>query len=403
VDVVCQSCFGVAVLIYDVAIVGGGMVGLAFACRLAAQQDLQVLVLDQTNNSRSRRVSALNLSSQAFLQKIDVWSQLSADHISPYTRMHVWDDLHQGEIDFDATASRLDVLGYIVDNDAMQHALLAKAKANPNITLVTNVSFKTLARSADHISLVTNEQTWQAKLAVGADGARSQLREAAGIGVERKDYEEQGLIATVQCDRPLQQTAYQVFLETGPLAFLPLAAANSGLASIVWSLPTHLMPAMLELDETNFNALLTSKMAGKVGAITHSEGRASFPLFQQQATTYIADRVALIGDAAHTVHPLAGQGLNRGFADAGHLAEALWIASKKGREIGCQRDLRYYERAAKAEQAMWTAGIDGIHALFAAKHTLWQRCRSRGLSMVNGIAPLKRLLVRTAVGNIARV
>ena len=238
-----------------------------------------------------------------------------------------------------------------------------------------------------------------ARLALAADGADSPLRELAGLQTRRHDYAQRGLVAYVVCERPHQDTAWQRFLPTGPLAVLP---CSEGLASIVWTLPDAEAERLLALDEAGFNAALTRAFDARLGAMTLASARAAFPLRKQLASRYVAGRVLLAGDAAHVVHPLAGQGVNLGLQDAIELVAVLAAAHEAGGDLADPVLLRRYERRRKSDNALAAMAFDGINRAFSNDAVLPTVLRGPALGLVNRIAPLKRVLARHAMGATRR-
>lgn len=414
-DAVRQTGFGTAILSmeYDILIVGGGMVGSTLACMLAQQTSLSIAILEAKVPIHSwspshyhHRVSAIALSSQRIFKALQVWDTIKNKRVSPFTKIHVWDAAGQGKIDFDCKDITESVLGFIIENNLIQSALeekLEKLKGTsqidaPQIELVSPVNLTAFYEKENGIELQADDgRIFRTKLAIAADGAHSWLREQAGIALEKSDYGQEAIVATVETALPHKKIASQVFLETGPLAFLPLVNPNT--SSIVWSLPAEEARRLLASDVALFKDELARAFSHHLGNIVAADQRYSFPLLKQTAKNYVKPRVALAGDAAHTVHPLAGQGVNMGLLDAASLAEVIVDAVKNRRDFSSLHNLRRYERWRKADNLFMLVGVDMIQKLFASDKKSIQSLRSLGVTMTNRVRWIKNIFTRHAVGD----
>jgi 2-octaprenylphenol hydroxylase len=250
----------------------------------------------------------------------------------------------------------------------------------------------------DNEGIVTtsDNQRFSGKMIVGADGAHSWLRAQCQIAVKKVDYEQRGIVATVKTSMPHQQTARQLFLKEGPLAFLPLSDPQT--CSIVWSVPLDQAAALLEIDDVSFKKTLTNAFQHRLGEVIETGQRFAFPLYQQQAANYVQDRIALVGDAAHVMHPLAGQGVNTGLLDAARLADVVVDAIKNNRSFSSLPTLRRYERWSRADNQLMLKGIDTIKNVFANPSPAANRLLNLGLTLTNNVSVLKNIFIRHAVG-----
>lgn len=387
---------------YDVIIVGGGMVGLTLACALA-DTPLRVALIEATAietdiapGQAGLRVSAITHASRNIFAAVGAWDGICARGVSAFAHMHVWDASGNGVIHFDGDEIGAATLGYIIENAVVQAGLLARLKQAGNVDVICPARWQTVRTLRDATALVLDDgRVLEAVLLVAADGARSPLREQAGIAVHGWGYDQCGVVATVSTERHHGETAWQRFLPTGPLAFLPLA---DGRCSIVWSTTPAQASELLQLDEAEFCRRLGNAFDHALGAVTGCGPRAMFPLKLQHAQEYVRPRLALIGDAAHQIHPLAGQGANIGMLDAAALAEVVLEARRKGRDIGDYGVLRRYERWRKGHNIAVMAAMDGFKRVFGSSVLPLRWVRNIGLSVANATPPIKRLCMELAMG-----
>ena len=393
---------------YDIMIVGGGMVGSTLACLLAngfanhTQNKKRRIALIEAfepvdfdaNKPYDLRVSAISRISQQVLQQAGAWQSIEEKRISPYEAMHVWDATGEGKIHFSAAEIGEPNLGHIIENQVIQTSLAEQAKHHPAIDWLCPNTLKELKIDDDLVTAtLDNGSTINAPLIVGADGARSQLRTLAKIEVERQDYGQHGLVAVIGTEKPNQATAWQRFLPTGPLAFLPLADGSS---SIVWTLPADRCPAYLAMSDDKFIQSLGEAFEHKLGNITSISKRVAFPFYGTQAKQYVKKRIALIGDAAHTIHPLAGQGVNLGIKDAAELAKQLLNSTST--DLGSLKLLRKYERARRGDNVATMRAMEGFRLLFGHSASTVVNVRNFGLNALDKMPMIKNKIIRKAMG-----
>ncbi|BAZ95267.1 2-polyprenyl-6-methoxyphenol hydroxylase and related FAD-dependent oxidoreductases [Thiohalobacter thiocyanaticus] len=387
---------------HDVIISGGGVVGASLACTLAdaglriALIDTREPVTDWPADSIDQRVYAVTCASQTLFERLGVWEGIRQRGVSPYQAMEVWDAAGPGRIHFDAAELGEPWLGHIVEQRVIQAALLDGQRARPGLERICPGVLADFQLDPAGVSVrLEDGRELTAALLVGADGAGSRVRELAGIGIETHDYEQTAVVAVVATDRPHAGTAWQRFLPTGPLAFLPL---RDGRCSIVWSTTPEEAERLLALPEDEFCIELGQAFDYELGAITRVNARGGFPLRRLHAVDYVQQRLALVGDAAHVIHPLAGQGVNLGLLDVAALAEVVADTAAAGRDIGAHANLRRYERWRRGENALMQSAMDGFKWLFASPLTPVRLLRNLGLGTVDRLTPVKSLLARHAMG-----
>jgi 2-octaprenylphenol hydroxylase len=386
---------------YDVVVVGGGMVGAALACALA-QRDFSVALLEAREPAfdwdpagHDLRVSAITRASQRLLQNLGAWQAMLDERATPYQQMHVWDRAGFGEIHFDAADLAEPDLGHIVENRVIVRALWELLEDSRTEVLVP-VRLAALDLSDGGAVLALDDgRTLNAGLVVGADGARSQVRELAGIESRGQPYDQHAVVATVRAELGNRSTAWQRFMRDGPLALLPL---EQDLFSIVWSTAPNEAERLCALPEDEFNTLLTGASESRLGRLTLQGARAAFPLRLQHAEQYVLPGLALVGDAAHVIHPLAGQGVNLGFLDAGALVDALIAGRERGRMPGALATLRRYERTRKGHNTATQLAMDAFKHLFSNDSSVLSLARNLGLGAAGRLTPLRRLFERVALG-----
>lgn len=391
----------------DLIIVGAGMVGSALALALE-HSGLEILVVDGSplsvepfaaDGAFEPRVSALSAASQRILDHLGVWPGIARRRASPYRDMRVWDGSGTGSVHFSAASVHADSLGHIVENRVVQDALLERLHDSA-IGLLGNARLEQLRRSGDGwlLTLVDGREL-RAPLLVAADGANSAVRRLAGCATREWNYLHHALVTSVRCERPHQQTAWQRFTDDGPLAFLPLSRqGDEHWCSIVWSTLPAEAERLMALDEEAFRHELGKAFEWRLGQVTAVDPRVCIPLRQRHAKRYVESGLALIGDAAHSIHPLAGQGVNLGFLDAAVLAEVLLHALQRGEQPNDVRVLSRYERRRMPHNLAMMAAMEGFERLFQADPLPIRLLRNSGLNWVDDLPDAKALFVRRALG-----
>ena len=392
---------------FDVVVVGGAMAGAGTAALFAATPAtaaLRVALVEPRPAGAPApgapldiRVSALSRASQQLLERTGAWPAVAA-RAAAYTRMVIWEERQKADdpdaLVFDAAEIGEPDLGHVGENRAIQAALTARAEALGVVLLRAELTALEPTPDAARIALGDGRE-FRAGLAVGADGAGSAVRSAAGIETRGWDYRQRAVVAHLACEKPHGAVARQRFLDTGPLALLPLA---DGRVSLVWSTTPEEAESLVQCAEPEFAARVTAASDGVLGRLEPASPRAAFPLRLLHARRYAAERVALVGDAAHVVHPLAGQGINLAFLDAAALVDVAGEAVAAGDDPGELAALRRYERWRKAEALPAIAMLDGIKRVFSGGNPLQSRLRRGALGLAQSSGTVKRLLMQRALG-----
>jgi len=381
----------------DVLVVGGGVVGLTAAAGMASR-GFKTAVMDagslkRASQNKNTRVYAINGASQALLRRLGVWTLLEPNIISPYQQMHIWDASNHAEMTFDARDAAQAELGVILEERSLRAPLLKRVEAL-GVQLISDTRVTACVEDMSGMCVTDDDgRSWHAKLLVVADGALSNTRELLNVSMTTWPYDHEALVATVQTEKPHQATAYQVFTSDGPLAFLPLPDPHQ--CSIVWSQPPERTQALLALENNDFDSALTQAFENQLGAVKVLSTRFSFPLHMRHVQQYRGSAWLLMGDAAHTIHPLAGLGLNVGLAD---ITSWLTLLDQQGGGVWSERILAAYQRERKYEVWSVIALMQSIKAMFGTSLAPVDALRGLGLRALNRCSPLKRLLVEYASG-----
>jgi len=387
---------------FDLIIVGGGMVGAAMACAMGDRELKVALIegrvpdLSWPKAAYENRVSAITRASQYVFENLNAWPQMVNRRVSAYRKMEVWDSTGGGHIHFDSADIAEPDLGHIIENSVIQAALWERLKQLPSVHCFAPATPKQLQITQQQVSLTLDDgRLLEADLIVGADGGRSWVRQQAGFESKGWSYQQDAVVATVGHELSHQACCWQRFAADGPLAFLPL---DEKTCSIVWSTSPEHAEQLLALNEVAFLKALQLSFGDSLGKMCTVGERAAFPLRLAHTTRYTGLRLALIGDAAHSIHPLAGQGVNLGLGDMSSLADTLSAAKIRGENIGDMAVLRRYERARKADNVLMMGAMDGFKRLFSNDQPVLRFARNLGLSVTDRISPIKQLFMQQALG-----
>jgi 2-octaprenylphenol hydroxylase len=394
---------------YGIVVVGGGVTGLMAATLLAKSEHadrFDITLVDAGPRSRfcanddvGLRVSAIANGTAALFDRVDAWGFVAAARASPYERMRVWDENEAPDgpatLRFDADEFAVPQLGFIVENLLLQEALLRELdQSRAKIRFDSPLQALRRVDEQYKIDLQTDE-TLTADLVVAADGARSFVRSAAGIEAREWPYEQTAFVTHVRPEKPHKATARQRFLRDGPLGILPL---DDGRVSVVWSTTPAQANAALDADDAATGRLLSEASDYVLGDLVVAGPKGAFPLCARHADDYVLPNLALIGDAAHTIHPLAGQGANLGLQDAAELAKQVGDAVGAGLHPGDRPVLRRYERARKGANATMLHFMTGLNRLFATDSHIIAGIRTAGMRMFNRSGPIREHAVKVALG-----
>jgi len=386
----------------EVAVAGAGVVGLTLAA-LLVRAGLRVAVIEAQPpappvppDQYDLRVFALTRASARILAACGAWARIAQGRHGCFRRMEVWDARSHGRITFDAAAIAEPQLGHIVEQSLLRE-VLEGVLPHDGVDWFRSAAVSEFSVHADRLDVrLTDGRLLGTRLLVGADGADSSVRALAGIPYQRHDYQQTAVVCNVRTDRGHGDTARQRFLESGPLAFLPLAESLA--SSIVWSTTREHAQSLLALSDAAFCAELSAAFEHATGSVSSAGPRAGFPLWRGRALHYVRPRVALIGEAAHTIHPLAGQGANLGLLDAATLAQVLTEAVPRGEDTGSYSVLRRYERWRSGENLLMQSVMDGFNILFGRRDPPLRWLRGTGLNLTDRCAPVKNMIMRRAMG-----
>ncbi|MEQ5815971.1 FAD-dependent monooxygenase [Marinobacter sp. NFXS11] len=405
---------------FDIVVVGAGMVGAALATGLG-QNGFRVALVDRApppafdpNSAPDIRVSALSAGSERYLQSLGAWDHILRMRATPYKRLAVWDETRYplqnlvprklAEVQFDATELGAHHLGHIVENSVTQQALWQTAEACPQVSLFHGQGVASLSQS-DETATVTLDDGREllATLVVGADGAQSRVRDLAGIGTTRNQYDQQAMVVSVRYQGPVEDITWQGFHPSGPRAFLPLHSAGlehpgESWGSLVWYDSPDELARLKNLDDSALMNEIQSSFPASLPLLTHIDSKASFPIARQHAKQYHCGRVVLAGDSAHTINPLAGQGVNLGFQDAQALQAALKEAKRAGDDLATPKWLNLYEQQRRPANRRMMLTMDVFYHLFSNRIPPVHLLRNLGLGAARALPFARNRVARYAMG-----
>jgi 2-octaprenylphenol hydroxylase len=386
----------------EVAIIGAGVVGLTLAA-LLTRTGVRTALIDAQSPATSvgtdydLRVFAITRASERILTAAQAWPQIARSRHGVFRGMEVWDEQSRGQVHFDSALIAEPALGYIIEQQMLRQALEQALAGLPALIPRRPAGLHRWETTPDRLTLeLDGHPPLSTRLVIGADGAESRVRSLAGIGHQRKDYAQTALVCNVVTETPHGEVARQRFLSTGPLAFLPLDQPLH--SSIVWTTTPEQTRRLFSMPEDAFCTKLALAFDHRLGAVTACGPRAAFPLSRSHAEAYVRPRVALVGDAAHIIHPLAGQGANLGLLDAAALAEVVIDAVEAGRDPGAVHVLRRYERWRKGENVLMQMTMDVFNTLFGSTYEPVRALRGAGLNLTDRLPPLKEFFIRRASG-----
>jgi 2-octaprenylphenol hydroxylase len=387
---------------FDVIVVGAGMVGAATALALAhagvrvALVDAHLPDLRFDSDRYDLRVSAITRATENILRNLRVWDAICARRVSPFREMHVWDASGNGAIHFDSADIGCDLLGHIVENNVIQGALHDALRGNANVSfLAPRMPVRLIVDSHRATLTMQDGAALDAALVVGADGRDSWVRDQIGLTYPVTPYRQRSVVANIATSEPHRETARQRFTHEGPVAMLPLA---NGQSSLVWSVPSERADALLALDDAAFLAQLQIAFGDSLGALTATGARAAFDLQRAHADRYVSARVALVGDAAHSIHPLAGQGVNMGLLDSAALVQCVVAGRAKGRDPGDLSVLRPFERLRRGHNVAMQTTVAAIEKLYTSANPLVVWMRNTGMRATHNAQWVKNLITEHAMG-----
>ena len=385
---------------FDVIIVGGGMIGLSLVVELSKKMNLSVAIIDPNDcnptisDSFHTRVSAITPSTQDFLSSINVWDKIQRK--KGFSATKVWDQNSHGHLNFYAKDEGIEYLGYIVENDLIQSALFNAIDQSK----VSMINAKLLGFTKTDIGYTVNLENGEShscKLLVGADGSQSKVRDLAEIQVTEHDYQQKAIIANIVSEKPLMNTTWQRFLSDSILAILPLSDHQ---ASIVWSCKEALANELEAKDKTIFNKMLSEASEYQFGVLKLESSKKSFPLVSRTAKEYVRANLALIGDAAHNIHPLAGQGANLGFSDVIELSKQL--VENNDKLLGDFHVLRKYARARRLDNELMSKTMTGLDWIYKENNEPIRWLRGYGMNLIDETPILKSFFQRQALGKVSK-
>ena len=389
---------------FDCVVIGGGMIGAASAVALA-NLGLKIALVElspchefSVQSSFDLRVSAISVATQQLLEQLDAWHSLSQKRLCPYSRLGVW-ETELSYTEFDAQKIEQPILGHIVENKLIQLSLWEVISSNNNITTFCPDTLKAFTQNTEQVIVELESQTITAKLLIAADGANSKVRTLANIGVTGWDYNQSAMLINVETQLPQQNITWQQFYETGPVAMLPLSGESElgGYASLVWYHQKSEIKRLSSLSNHQLEEEIMDNFPTRLGKIKVID-KGAFPLTRKHANSYQKGRVLLLGDSAHTINPMAGQGVNIGFKDVKALQQIVAKAIGNGESWSDIHVLARYEKQRRNDNLMMMTTMDMLYSSFSHPSTIVKVARNIGLMLANHSGAIKNKALAYACG-----
>ena len=387
---------------YQVSIIGGGVCG-ALAALYLGKAGISTCLMDKgkpsfkLKDAHVGRTTSLNLFSIGALKELDIWSDIKSD-AQEFKEIYVWDSEGSSSISFDSSEIARSNLGVIVHNQVMLEAIYSKLEKIPHVNILNEATLSKVDDLSKEIRIYTQSgEEISSELLIGADGSLSKVRDFSNISIRTWSYNQLAIVSSVKTEIPLAKTAFQIFTDTGPIALLPLVR-NPSTSSLIWSTDEEYGKKILELDKSEIEKELRLKTENKFGEIVFDQDINSFPLHQLHAKKFYKGRSVLIGDAAHTIHPLAGQGLNLGIADVVELTQQIVSAHRSGKNLYDENLLSSYSKKREPESYKMIALMEAFKRGFGSDDLLIKMGRNFAFNFADNIAPLKKRLIREAAG-----
>ena len=389
---------------YEVIIVGGGVAGASLAV-LLGQAGMKICLLDKGTPSKIHqsdlfkgKTASLNLASIDLFKKMGIWEKVD-QHSKEFTNIEVWDSEGSSAITFNAQDISESKLGKVAHNNNILNSIFDLLRKLPNIDILENESVLSINNDTELIGIKTDSGLdLMADLVVGSDGSMSSIRSLSSIPIRTWSYEQTAIVSLLESEIPINKTAYQIFTSTGPIALLPVIVEGEDLASLIWSADKVYAERLLTLEDSEFLEELRLKTEGKLGNFKVCEAISSFPLHQLHAKEYFAKRTVLVGDSAHTIHPLAGQGLNLGLSDVIDLSERILLLRREGRDIAEEKMLQAYSDSREKINLRMAALMEGFKRGFGSMNPWVKLGRNVAFSFANETIFLKKKFIKEAAG-----
>ena len=389
---------------YEAIIVGGGVAGASLAL-LLGQAGMRICLLDKGSPSKVHptdlfkgKTASLNLASIDLFKKMGIWEKVD-QHSKEFTNIEVWDSEGSAAITFNAQDISESKLGKVAHNNNILSSIFELLNKLPTIDLLENESVLSINNDVELIEIKTDSGlSLTANLVVGSDGSMSSIRSLSSIPIRTWSYDQIAIVSILDSEIPINKTAYQIFTSTGPIALLPVTVGGENLASLIWSADKLYAEKLLTLEDSEFLEELRLKTEGKLGKFKIREAISSFPLHQLHAKEYFAERTVLVGDSAHTIHPLAGQGLNLGLSDVIDLSERILSLRREGRDIADQKMLKAYSNSREKVNLRMTVLMEAFKKGFGSKNPWVKLGRNIAFGFTNETKFLKKKFIKEAAG-----